>query len=134
MTSETDDLEQVRRDLAAFKRAGRAERRAEIRAEIKDRWLRCVGYVTRTLVYLNLLFVLYQWLRPSEDLSSRTFGSLTFKEIAEPLLFLCALYFWWRFFFNHDGDVINWEAWGKIGLGLVAVAAAGGFWIAILSK
>jgi hypothetical protein len=123
MTSGTDDLEQVRRDLAAFKRAGRAERRAEIRAEIKDRWLRGVGYVTRTLAYLNVLVLLYQWLAPSQDITSRPFGSLTFKEIAEPLLFLCALYFWWRFFFNHDGDIINWEAWGRMGLGLVVVAA-----------
>jgi hypothetical protein len=123
MTSDTDDLEQVRRDLAAFKRAGRAERRAEICAEIKDRWLPSVGYVTRTLAYLNVLVLLYQWLVPSPDIASRPLGSLTFKEIAEPLLFLCALYFWWRFFFNHDGDIINWEAWGRMGLGLVVVAA-----------
>jgi hypothetical protein len=60
---------------------------------------------------------------PSLDITSRPLGSLTFKEIAEPLLFLCALYFWWRFFFNHDGDIINWEAWGRLGLGLVVVAA-----------
>jgi hypothetical protein len=131
MTANSDDLEQVRRDLAAFKRAGRAERRAEIRAEIKDRWLRCVGYVTRTLAYLNVLVLLYQWLAPSPDIASRPLGSLTFKEIAEPLLFLGALYFWWRFFFNHDGDIINWEAWGKVGLGLVAVAALAALWLSV---
>jgi len=44
----SDNLEQVRRDLAQIKR----ERRAEIRAERRNRFLCEIGHVTRPMVYL----------------------------------------------------------------------------------
>ena len=31
--------------------------------------------------------------------------------------------------FNHDEDFIEWEAWGKFGLGLVGAAVVAGLWL-----
>ena len=124
LTSDTDDLEEVRRDLASIRSAHRDEAHAE-----RERWFRVIGYVTRPLVYLVVVALLYLWLAPSQDMTGRALGSFTVKEVSGFIFFICALIFWWRLFFNADGAVIQWEAWGKFGLGLAAVATGAALWL-----
>jgi hypothetical protein len=80
-------------------------------------------------VYVVAVALLYLRLAPSQDMSGRALGSLTLKELSGFAFIIFALIFWWRLFFNSDGDYIDWEAWGKFGLGLVAVAAVAAFWL-----
>jgi hypothetical protein len=73
----------LERDLRAF-HADPLDYALPICLEIlqeRDRWFRGVGYPTRTLFFLVVLALLYWWLAPSVDLSSRPLGSLTLKEI-----------------------------------------------------
>jgi hypothetical protein len=68
-------------------------------------------------------------------LSRSALGSLTLREIGRNLfwglLWLGSLVLVGGRFINYDGDVIEWETWGKFGLGLVVViAAAATIWVA----
>jgi hypothetical protein len=121
------DLGQVRRDLAEIRRERRAERR--------DYWLRCIGYVTRPVVYFGPLVLLVWWLWPyAVGLSSQSSASLTLIDLL--LIGGCVVGFFgvaiplMLFFFNVDGGDIRWETWGHFGLGLAAGAGVAAFWLA----
>jgi hypothetical protein len=149
MTAKPDDLEELRRGLefrrefdAAFEQEKRAEERAERLAaieEVRDRWLRGFGYPTRTLIYLVVIILWgvgwYAWLEP-KSLWDRPLGSLTVGEIGNNLIW-CILTFGGgammirAFFAEDDGgfEYVDWEAWGKFGLGLLVVAILAALWL-----
>lgn len=122
------NLSQVRRDLAEIRRQRRAEKR--------DYWLRRVGYVTRTVVYFGPLALLAWWFWRYAAALSYSPASLALSDYL--LIAGCMVGFFGAvipltlFFFNVDGDRIDWEDWGKVGLGLLPVAALGTFWLGSL--
>ena len=129
---EREHQEQAKRHLADFEQR-ELEEQAErdlAGAETRDRWLRGVGYVTRTLVYFLVLALLYWWLAPTVDFSNRAIGSLTLKEIGALVGFVCVFIMWWRIFFNHDDDFIEWEGWGRAGLWIAGATVVVGLWFA----
>ena len=122
MTSDIGDISKVRRDIAEIRRKRRAARR--------EFYLRGVGYVTRTLVYFGPLSLLAWWSWPYAVALSHSPTNLTITDYL--LVGGCvfgAVIPLMLFFFNVDGDPIEWENWGKVGLGLAPLAAAG-LWLA----
>lgn len=93
-----------------------ALRAIEQAAERKNRWLRGIGYPTRTIVFLVVLALLWWWFAPTDDFRNRAIGGLTLKEIAGLLGFVCALIMWVRLFVDWEKDGIDWEPWGVFGL------------------
>ncbi len=120
------DLAQVRRDLAEIRRERRVDRR--------DYWLRCIGYVTRPVIYFGPLVFVVWWLRPYAVPLSQSSASLGLTDFL--LIGGCVVGFFGAaiplmlFFFNVDGGDIKWEAWGRFGLWLAAVAVAAALWLA----
>jgi hypothetical protein len=102
----------------------------------KGHWLRGIGHITRPLVFLlgigGWIILWYVWLARA-DISHRPPASLTLKEIIEPFvwffLWLGPLLLLVARFINFEGGVIEWEAWGKVGVGLAAVAAMAAVWL-----
>jgi hypothetical protein len=129
MTANSDNLEQVRRDLAQIRR----ERRAEIRGERRNRFLRTIGHVTRPMVYLVPMALLVWWLWPGENLLSQPLASLTLSDLSiiggSIVVFSAVAIPLMLFLFNVDGDDIKWEAWGLFGIGLLVVTAGTAFWL-----
>lgn len=127
MKDDIGNLSQVRRDLAEIRHERRAERR--------DYWLRCVGYVTRLVVYFGPVVLSIWLLWPHADGLSQA-SSLGLIDLL--LIGGCVVGFFGAviplvlFFFNVDGDSIDWEDWGRVGLGLLPVAALGVLWLGSL--
>ena len=117
-------MSRVRRDLAEVTRKRRAKQR--------DYWLRCIGYATRPLVYFGPMAILVWWLWPHAVALSQSPDSLALTDLL--LIGGCIIGFFGvavpltLFFFNIDRDPIDWEDWGKVGLGLVPVAALAVLW------
>lgn len=66
-----------------------------------------------------------QWAALSywQGIFNQQLGTLTLKDIGGTLIFFAAIVFWWRLFFNHNGDIIDWEGWGRAGLWAAWIAA-----------
>jgi hypothetical protein len=145
MTSETDKLlnqwleddERQERERLEWERIAKLD---EERAEGRNRVYRGIGYITRPLVYIAeaaaLLVLLYWWLEP-KNLTNRTLGSLTVGEIGQNVVWAVLslvgiIVLWGLFFAKADGgfEEVEWEAWGKFGLGLVVLLGAAGLWFA----
>jgi hypothetical protein len=120
MTDKIEGPSKVRRHLAEIRR----KRQAKLTAQL----LRGIGYVTRMVVYLGPLVFLAGFLWSYQSVLNQSLESLTaidfllvggcvlgFLGIAIPAIL---------FLFNVDGDEIDWEAWGVVGLGLAAAALA----------
>jgi hypothetical protein len=119
------ELAEIRRELAALKR--------DRRAESRDYWLRCVGYLTRPMVYFSPLALLAWWLW--QDLSSQPISSLAMSDLlvigGVVLAFFGGAIPLVLFFFNVDGGVIKWETWGRFGLLLAAGLPVGVLLVAL---
>ncbi len=130
MASHSDDPEQLRQEV---KSARERELDAELRREEWDQLLRGIGYLTRTLVYLIGLAALYVWFEP-KSLVDRPLGSLTLGEVGNNLIWGAltlggSMMLIKGFFADADGgpDYVNWKAWGKAGLWVLAIAALAWF-------
>jgi hypothetical protein len=96
--------------------------------EIKDRLLRGIGYITRPVVYLCIIGW-FLWIRPTQDPFSQPLASITFNDIARPFLWLAGV-IWTIYVLIEEGPKahIDLEDWGRIGIGLVGVAALATLW------
>jgi hypothetical protein len=149
MTSNSDDLQQLRRELewrrefdAELEREKREERRAQVAdrwAELRDRWLRGIGYPTRILIYFVVMGLWFAgwYVLPLENLSDRPLASLTVGELGKNIALLIlycggGMMLVRAFFGESDGglEYVDWEWWGKFGLGLLAVTVVTGVWLA----
>jgi len=119
---ESVGLAQVRRDLAQMRRAQRVTLA-----------LRILGHITRPVVFLGPLVVLLWGLWVgigSQPITDLTVGDLF-------LVFGCVVGFFGfsipavLFLANVDGGDIDWEAWGRAGLGILPAAVLGALWLII---
>lgn len=151
MNQDRDDLDPLRgeMDWKLYEARQRAREQVvplspgERLRDIGYRWLRVIGYPTRAITYLVALVVgeilVWSWLAPSEPLTNRPIGSLTVGEIGNVLLYMLlagggAIMLFKGFFAEEDGgfEYVEWEAWGKFGLVLLAAAAAASIWALVV--
>jgi hypothetical protein len=119
--TDTFNLERVRRALI--------ERR---RTETMERWLRVVGYVTRPVVYLVPMGLLVLLLWSATDGFSQPLSHFALRDFFKTgglLMGLVGATIPIVLFFSTDGDDMDWHAWGKFGLGVVAGAAVAALWL-----
>src|SRR5690349_20119909 len=99
---------QLKRRIEEDEERREREHLAELQAMEKEG--RGGGHVTRTLVFVFVLRLLFYWLAmPPEDITSRPLGSLTLKEVGPLVAFICALI--WCFWRQLSNDIIDWETW-----------------------
>lgn len=120
MMDSAGGVSQVRRDLAKLKR--------ERRAAVRSRWLRGIGRVTRPVVYVGPLLFVAGWLWSYISLPNQ------FLESLSPIDFFliggCVIGFFgvaipaMLFLLSVEGEEVDWEAWGCVGVGLVAALPA----------
>lgn len=116
MTDDIVNKSNARRELAKLRR--------ERRVEVWNAWLRGTGWLARPVVYLGPMVFLVWWLWPYLDLLSQSLNSL--GPIDFILIGSCIVGFFgvvipaMLYFFNVDGDDIDWEAWGCVGFGFLA--------------
>jgi hypothetical protein len=118
MTANFHDLDQAR------------QRRAEILAEIKERLPRGMGYVMRTLFYVCILGWWIFWMGPDKSVFKNPLDNLSLGDLFYILCWGVPLFGVGWAFLNIEKHPIEWEAWGRFGLGLAALALLGALWLA----
>lgn len=95
-----------------------ARRRA--RGEYKERpWLRRLGFIARLVVYAALFLVLYAYW-PDFNIGNRPLSTLTINDILVPVAWMLIGMFLIRALFNPDEEEFARDAWGWIGVILIA--------------
>jgi hypothetical protein len=129
MMPDTEDLEQVRQSLAAIQR----ERSVAQQSEVKNRWLRRMGYITRPAVYLGPVVILIIWLWPDTNMFSQPIANLSVEDLffigCSTLVLFLVGFPMALLSFNVDGDEIDWEVWGRFGLWPIATIVAVAVWL-----
>lgn len=113
--------------LEQLQRLGQGDRTDAAENAKSRRWLRSVGFLARLLTYLVLFLLLYIW--APKDISNTPLAALTLSDIVKTVAFVAIGIVLVRALFSPaDSDEIK-DAWGWLGVVLLAVFSLGALYI-----